>query len=225
VLALAALPFVVRWVGGATGPAVYWVQSTYKLLLLAAPLWWRRRRDRLPWAACFWPINEPRPSVGTWMAAAAVAVVLAGSAVAAILALAPLLEIDRVSLRQAFDERFQLTPRWAVGIVAYLFTVNAALEELHYRAWLDRELSRRWGSGAGIAASAAAFAALHLFIFAPMPGVTPLMQTLVFAGLFAGGVCWSLLARRPGGIHAAWLSHGLCDAGLLTWGLFWLGYL
>jgi hypothetical protein len=58
-----------------------------------------------------------------------------------------------------------------------------------------------------------------------MTGATPLVLWLVFASLFIAGVSWSLIARRPGGIHAAWLSHGLTDAGLLTWGLFWLGYL
>jgi hypothetical protein len=47
---------------------------------------------------------------------------------------------------------------------------------------------------------------------------------LLFVALLLIAVVWSLLARRPGGIHAAWLSHAMTDAGLLTWGLFWLGY-
>ena len=47
---------------------------------------------------------------------------------------------------------------------------------------------------------------------------------LVFVSLWIAGASWSLIARRPGGIHAAWLSHGLTDSGLLTWGLLWLGY-
>ncbi|MFV2069965.1 MAG: hypothetical protein ACC645_23610 [Pirellulales bacterium] len=47
----------------------------------------------------------------------------------------------------------------------------------------------------------------------------------VVLGLFAAGVVWSGITRLSGGIHAAWLAHGLTDAGLLTWGLFYLGYL
>ena len=44
-------------------------------------------------------------------------------------------------------------------------------------------------------------------------------------GPFAAGVVWSGITRLSRGIHAAWLAHGLTDAGRLTWGLFYLGYL
>ena len=73
--------------------------------------------------------------------------------------------------------------------------------------------------------SASAFASMHLLIFRGMPGATAGPQAVVFASLALAGLFWSYLARRPGGIHAAWLSHGLTDALLLTWGLRWLGYL
>ena len=109
-------------------------------------------------------------------------------------------------------------------VVVFLTSINSALEELHFRAWLDPELSRRFGDSAGIVASAAAFGAMHVLIFANMRDVTPVVLGLVFLALFAMGTAWSMLARRPGGIHAAWFSHALTDAGLLTWGLYWLDY-
>ena len=71
---------------------------------------------------------------------------------------------------------------------------------------------------------AIAFGAMHGFIFSGVATVGPLAKLLLFVALFIAGISWSLIARRPGGIHAAWLSHGLTDAALLTWGLSWLGY-
>ena len=149
---------------------------------------------------------------------------LTGTAIVAVLTLAPMLAIDPEKIRAGLSDKFALTPAKAAIAVAYLFTINAALEELHFRAWLDRELTVRFGNRTGILLSAAVFAAMHMFIFSGMEGVTIWVLALVFLSLTIAGVSWSLIARRPGGIHAAWLSHGLTDAGLLTWGLFWLGF-
>jgi membrane protease YdiL (CAAX protease family) len=128
------------------------------------------------------------------------------------------------TVRADLDARFAMTPIKAMLVVLYLLSINAALEELHFRAWLDGELSSRWGDAVGIIVSALAFAAMHVFIFAGGAGASPTALVLIFLALAVAGTCWSLLARRRGGIHAAWLSHGLTDATLLTWGLFWLGY-
>src|SRR5262249_18100941 len=127
-------------------------------------------------------------------------------------------------LRENLDTQFAMTPWRAAAIVAYLAVANSALEELHSRAWLDRELSARWGNAAGMLASAATFGAMHLFIFTSAKGVTPPTLAAIFGALVVMGLLWSGLMRRPGGIHAAWFCHGLTDAGFLTWGLFWLGY-
>ncbi len=221
---LALLPAIAKLAVKMLGVTGYAFQSAYKVFQLAAPVFWRRKFGRHKWLSTVWPTNEPLPSATTWLLAVGVAMVLAGSAVATVLLLTEPLGLDRQTLREQFDAKFNMTPLLAIGVVLYLLTVNAALEELHFRAWLDRELAARFGDPAGILLSAVAFAGMHLFIFADMAGVTPLMLALVFVALFIGGVCWSLIARRPGGIHAAWLSHGLTDAGLLTWGLFWLGY-
>lgn len=226
ILALASVPFVIKLgvlLAGATG---YALQSLYKIAQLAVPAYWRGAIDRRRGWGVFWPVDEPLPSWTTVAAAVAVAAMLAGTAVCGVLFIAPTagIAVNLQELRSGFDTRFHLTPARAALIVLYLLTINAALEELHFRAWLDRELSSRWGSTVGILISAGAFALMHLFIFAGMPAATPVVLCLVFVGLGVAGICWSLIARRPGGIHAAWLSHGLTDAGLLTWGLFWLGY-
>lgn len=227
VLGLATVPFLVRFGLEASGLTAYGWQSLYKVALLAVPLCWRRKVDRRKGWDVLWPVDERLPSAVTLAIAIGVAAVLAGTAVFGILTVAPAigLHLDPQALRTSFDEKFTLTPARAIVIVLYLFTLNAALEELHFRAWLDRELSTRLGNTAGIASSAAAFAAMHLFVFADMPTATPVVLVLIVAALLIAGVSWSLIMRRPGGIHAAWLSHGLTDAGLLTWGLFWLDYL
>ncbi|MGY8771344.1 MAG: CPBP family glutamic-type intramembrane protease [Pirellulales bacterium] len=196
----------------------------YKASLLAGPMIWRTRQDeKLSWNSV-WPIKEPLPSKKTWLYAFLSAVILSGSAIFTIYFFHEMLGIDKGRLKDGMDTRFSLTTPIAVGLVLYLFTFNAALEELHFRAWLDVELSTRYGNWVGVFVSSNLFAAMHMFIFAGMDGVSVLSMSLVYLSLVIAGVTWSMFRRVPGGIHAAWLSHGLTDAVLLSWGLFWLGY-
>ncbi len=224
IIGLALLPFGVRWLcvmGPSQQAALQWV---YKVPLLLVPVLWRRWMCKQRGLAAFWPVGEPLPALRVWLAALVLGAVFASCGVGLVVWLSPVLEIDPQRLREAFDARFALTPLKAVGIVVYLLSLNAGLEELHYRAWLDRELSVRAGSLAGVLCSAAAFSGMHVFVFAGMPGVRGVHLVLVCLALFVAGVSWSMLMRRPGGIHAAWLSHGVTDSGLLVWGLYWLGY-
>jgi len=223
-LLLAAAPFLVKTTSLVFLAQNYLAQSAYKILQLAAPLWWRRTINHCSGRRCLWPTDEPLPRAGTWTAAVVIATVAVLLAMLCVPPLAAWLEIDPHVLRRDFDARFNITPWRAVAVVLFLSTLNAALEELHFRAWLDPELSRRFGNGVGILGSALTFAAMHLLIFAKMQNVTAAALGLVFVALVAIAVAWSVLARRVGGIHAAWLSHALTDAGLLTWGLVWLGY-
>ena len=223
-LALAAAPFVANTVVVYYGLPGYGWQLVYKSLLLAAPVFWRYQFGGHRGLACFWPVNEPLPSAATWAIAVTVALTMAGASISAIMGLGELLGLDRHVLKGELDAKFTLTTPIAILIVVYLFSFNAALEELHFRAWFDRELSARWGSFAGITISAAAFGAMHFFVFAGMGSATFGVMFLMFVSLFIAGVSWSLIARREGGIHAAWLCHGLTNVGLMTWGLSWLGY-
>ncbi|MBI2824279.1 MAG: CPBP family intramembrane metalloprotease [Planctomycetia bacterium] len=223
-LLLAALPFAAKVVSLVWLANNYVAQSAYKAFQLAAPVLWRRGVDRRRGWAILWPIDKPLPGPSTWAMAVVIAAIAVGSVVAVVPWLASQMGLDPATLRSDIDARFAITPWRAAAVVVFLTAINSALEELHFRAWLDPEMSRRFGRAAGIVTSACAFAGMHTFIFGGMRGVTPAVLALLFAGLFVMAVAWSLLARRPGGIHAAWLSHALADAGLLTWGLFWLGY-
>ncbi len=223
-LALAAAPFAAKTISLLWLANNYLAQSAYKAFQLSAPAWWRRTVDHKRGWAILWPVDQPWPAPSTWAIGVAIAALAIGAAMICLPMIAQFLDLDPAALRDDIDARFDITPWRAAAVVVFLTALNSGLEELHFRAWLDRELSRRFGDALGIASSAAAFAGMHLFIFANMRGIASAAIALLFGGLFIIAVVWSLLARRPGGIHAAWLSHALTDAGLMGWGLFWLGY-
>lgn len=222
-LGAAALPFVAKILVMALGLQGYVLQSLYKILQLLVPGAWRYAEGKRG-LAILWPTDEPLPSRAVWLMGTLSAGALALAGMLALRWLLPLWKLDARIIRQGFDERFTAGPLAAVLIVLFLSFLNAALEELHFRAWLDRELSLRIGAPAGIGVSAAAFGTMHGFIFFGLPGFPPTLIALAMLSLAFCGACWSILMRRPGGIHAAWWSHGLTDALLLGWGLRWLGY-
>ena len=217
------LPFLAKAGVLFLGFTGYSAQSLYKVFQLAVPCVWRYRQGARG-VRIFWPVEEPLPSWKIWSIGTLISVILAGSAIVATITLAPLWELDPHILRQGFDARFTVGPVAAVIVVLFLSFLNSALEELHFRAWLDQELSQIAGNVIGIGISAMAFGGMHMLIFFGLPDLPLILIALAAIGLAIGGVCWSLLMRQPGGIHAAWWSHGLTDALLLGWGLHWLGY-
>lgn len=223
IVALASIPFALKTVSFLWLPGNYAAQSLYKLGQLLVPVIWRSRVDGKRGWALLWPVDEPRPDKTTVLMAVGVALGSVIASIATISLFAAAMGVDPGAIREHLGARFSLNAATMIPAVMFLSTLNAGLEELHYRAWLDRELSARWGNVAGIAVSTALFSAIHLFIFADAPTATPTALACLFFALVVGGVAWSLIARRPGGIHAAWLAHGLTDALLLTWGLWWLG--
>ncbi len=223
VLLCAAVPFVLKTFSFLFLTPNYGMQSIYKIGQLLVPVIWRRQvLGKRRWAV-LWPVDEPLPDRMTTVLAILVAIASAGASIVAVLSLASYLGVDPRHIREHLTSAYSFNPSTAVIGVVFLSTLNAGFEELHFRVWLDRELSQRWGDLAGILVSTSLFAAMHMFIFAKAPGVTLAALALLFFALFVGGAAWSLLARRPGGIHAAWLAHGLTDAILLSWGLWWLG--
>ena len=222
ILLLAALPFVTKI--AALGTTGYTLQSLYKIVQLAIPTAWRYRKNERGFDI-FWPFHEPRPTPMGWAIGALSGCMLALAGIVAIKIAASFGLVDPASIRTGFDERFTVDASLAVIIVVFLSTINAALEELHFRAWLDRELSALWGTHAGVGISALAFGGMHILIFWGMPWF--LLQTILMmaAALALAGAVWSVLARMKGGIHIAFLSHAVADALLLAWGLFWLGYM
>lgn len=220
-LLLASLPFLLK--AATLGTTGYALQSSYKVLQLILPMLWYRRMGKRGKEE-FYPAQEMRPSWKLLSLAVLSAIALAGSGVLALHFVILILALDSATLRVGFDARFAMGPMGALFVVLFLASANAYLEEWHFRWWLDFELTRQWGRGVGIALSAAAFAFMHAFIVWGLPGVPSIAAPLMAAGLFIAGIVWSVLLRRAGGFYAAWFSHGLTDALLLSWGLWWLGY-
>ena len=82
------------------------------------------------------------------------------------------------------------------GVLLTLF--QTSVEELYFRGWMQPGLVAGWGRWPGLAATAAAFAALHL-----ASGAQPVsLVTIFLAGLWFG-----LLAERSGGIALASGAH------------------
>ena len=222
-LFLAALPFGIKAVTMASGATGYVLLSGYKIAQVLSPVAWRiAKGERGPEA--LWPAQR-RPSGFLLALGAATGVAFGLGAIAAASVLVPASGMQPSDVRDGFDRAFEVDGYGALAVAAFLAFANSAIEEAHFRLWLDRELSERLGDAAGIALSALAFGAMHGFIFLGMPAMPLPLAAVAVAALVLAGTCWSALARRPGGFYAAWLSHGLCDALLLTWGLFWLGYL
>jgi membrane protease YdiL (CAAX protease family) len=223
-LLLAALPFAVKAVTMfGIGATTYGLQSLYKLAQVCSPAAWRFAHGERGWGVV-WPAKEPRPSLRLLSLGVVSGVLLGGTAIVGALVLAPAFGLDPVTIRAGFDANFDVDGFAVLGVAVFLSFANSAIEEMHFRVWLDGEASKRWGNAAGIALSASAFAAMHGFILLGFEAMPAMLAVLVTACLAGAGACWSLMVRRSGGVYAAWVSHALCDALLLGWGLFWLGY-
>lgn len=214
IILLAAMPFAVKALTlGMTG---YVLQSLYKVVQLLIPVGWRWAHGET--------FNEPRPTRSVLLLGILVAVLGTGIAIVAVLLVTSLFQLNPATIRMGFDTRFAVSGSQAFAVVVFLSVINSALEELHFRYWLDAELSRRAGTTVGIAVSALAFGCMHGFIVLGLPDIPSMLIIPIALGIALMGACWSGLMRYPGGIYAAWLSHALTDVLLLTWGLFWLGY-
>ncbi|MFA7681553.1 MAG: CPBP family glutamic-type intramembrane protease [Candidatus Peribacteraceae bacterium] len=224
VLFLASLPFVTKGIVLWIGITGYAAQSLYKILQLCIPVLWRRKMLHARGWNTLWPIDEMWPCREVILLAISIALVFSVSAIGAMKILAPFFSVDPALIRAGMDARFSVTPLGALCVVLFLSCINSAIEELHFRAWLDREISRAWGTTFGVSISALAFGGMHVLIFWGLPGFTLPILLLIALGLAIAGAAWSMLMRLPGGIHAAFLSHALSDALVLGWGLLWLGY-
>lgn len=220
----ALLPFLVQTVVLLSGVTGYVFQSFYKAAQLGAFTIWRFAHGERG-LAIFWPVREQLPSRRTFLTATFIGLLVGAVAIALLLTLLPFVDLDRDAIRYLFDERFKITPLSGLLITLYLCTINSALEEMHFRQWMDLEISRRFGTAVGITFAAVAFGMMHVFLFIGF-GVIPLLPIgIMAAGLAVTGALWSILIRQKGGIYAAWWSHAVADAVLLFWGLQWLGYL
>lgn len=87
----------------------------------------------------------------------------------------------------------------SLAIGALLVLLQAAVEELYFRGWLQRALVAGWGRPAGIAAASLAFALLHLINAAWSP--------MDLVNLALAGLAFGLLADRSGGLMLPTAMH------------------
>lgn len=223
-LSFAAAPFIVKAFTMAFVAKGYGLQSLYKFAQIFVVLAWRRAHGEKGFSIA-WPIHEAKPSFSLLGMAIGSGVLFGFAAIVAVRALTPIYGMDPTVIRAGFDNTFAVDGIFALVVCAFLAFINSAIEEMHFRVWLDGEVSKRIGDACGIAVSSVAFGAMHGFVLWGFPTMPTSMSALILCCLIGAGTCWSLMVRRTGGIYAAWISHGLTDAILLMWGLFWLGYL
>lgn len=224
-LLLLLLPFLAKGIVLWLGLSGYALQSLYKILQLLIPCTWRYTQDNKRGIAIFWPTDIPLPSSQTLRIATGIGIVLSLSAITSIYVLGPYLHINPNIIRESFDERFTVGPIGAISVALFLATANAALEELHFRHWMNGELIKYMKPMYGALISSTLFAGMHFLIFAGLDAIPSLLIYLAIIGLFIAGMLWSFLTRLPGGIHAAWWSHCLTNIILMGWGLYWLNYM
>lgn len=88
-------------------------------------------------------------------------------------------------------------------IALLLGTVIGPSEEIFWRAFVQRRVSRRWGGTVGFVVTLALYSLIHVWSFNFM---------LVMAALVAGG-CWGLVYRfKPQWLTGLIISHALWDA-------------
>lgn len=80
-----------------------------------------------------------------------------------------------------------------------LLIIQSGAEELYFRAWLQKDLERRWGIGAALAVTATLFAVLHFVAAASEP--------LTFVTMLLGGVLFGLAYWKSGSFLLPWAIH------------------
>jgi membrane protease YdiL (CAAX protease family) len=218
------LPFVLKGLVLAAGLTGYVLQSLYKVAQVGVPWVWRFKVQGYRGAGAMWPVEQPRPGWRTLATATIVALITSGAAIGFILLFGPALGLDPVAVRAGLGRRFSVTPATAIGFVLFLAIVNSGLEELYFRYWMDREISRKYGTAVGVSVSALLFGLMHILIFYGQTSLTWTHMALLVVALVIAGVAWSLILRMRGGLYGAWWSHCLNNLVLMGWGLHWLGY-
>lgn len=192
---------------GPLGLAIY---ALGKALLYGTPAIWSRWVDREPWSL------SPARQGGWWMGAAT------GVAIAAAIlvgyAILSAVGFDASALRPALEANGLDHPLRFALAAAWLIVVNALLEEYAFRWFITSRWERVLGPGGRGASllSALCFTVHHVVVLAAF--FSPLAVVVGSAGVFTGGLVWSVLYRRYRSIRPAWLSHAIADIAILAIG-------
>jgi membrane protease YdiL (CAAX protease family) len=80
-----------------------------------------------------------------------------------------------------------------------LLLIQSGAEEYYFRAWLQKDLERRWGPWPALGAAALLFAALHFIAAASDP--------LTFVTMLLGGLLFGLVYLKSGSFLLPWALH------------------
>lgn len=94
----------------------------------------------------------------------------------------------------------------AIGLL--LFFIMGPAEEIYWRGFVQKTLSRRLGRTTGLLITSAVYALIHIFAF----------NFMLFVAAAVCGLFWGLLYLREGSLVPVMLSHALWD--LMTFVLF-----
>ncbi len=200
------------WFPGSTvGLALF---AACKVWLIALPLFWHRRVERVP-------IRLFAAGSRGWKAGVMTGLVMALGILCAY-ALGGHSWIDQAVLARKMAAVGLAQPwKYAVGAI-YWIVVNAWVEEYVWRWFCVRQcqiLCPRPASAA-VMISAFLFTLHHLLAIRTYArGPEGWMMAL---GVFVGGMCWSGLFARYRSIYPAYFSHALADASIFALGAWML---
>ena len=125
--------------------------------------------------------------------------------------------MDLAPLRSAVQEMgLNSVLPYLAGAAGWTF-VNSLMEEYVYRWFIYRQCETLMKGPAAVVASAAIFTAHH--VIAVNQYLDLRFTILASAGVFAGGVVWSVLYLRYRSIWPCWISHVMAD--LAVFGVGW----
>ena len=172
-------------------------------------------------------VERRRPRIPRWSNRGMVAAHVTGGLIFAIIAIGYYAVgrywIDADAMRQQVTTNGLGTPLLFLLGALYWCTINSMLEEYFWRWFISDRLVEvmpaglmgrvRWGFRTGdlIAAlgSALLFTAHHIVALSTLVDVRT--NVAASAGVFVGGLTWSLLYLRHRNIYACWVSHVYAD--------------
>jgi membrane protease YdiL (CAAX protease family) len=111
------------------------------------------------------------------------------------------------------------TPAAYVAFGFFLAVIHSFLEEYYWRWFVFGGLQKMMPLAAAIVISSVAFMAHHVIDLAViLPGYFWAVVLPMAAAVGFGGAFWARLYARTGSLYAAWLSHLLVDAAIMTVG-------
>ena len=104
----------------------------------------------------------------------------------------------------------------AIGAFYALF--HSGFEELYWRGFVFRGLSRNGSEQWALVLSSLGFMSHHVLVLGKFFGYQSVWTYICSAGVAVGGLVWGFMLRKTDSLWPAWVSHGLVDAALFLVG-------